>query len=253
MHLLKDALLGGLSVLGLSSDRAIILMYHSVSAGADHFMNVEPQAFEQQMNYLAGAKRPVISLAELARRLKAQEPLGGSVAITFDDGFRDNYETAFPILKRHNFPATIFVVTDLIGRADTHGFAHCSVEQMKEMEASGLIDIEPHSMSHRKLASLGDEAAVEEMRGSRELIEMHLPKQARLFAYPSGRYTAATARLARDLGFDAAVTVREGTVGPTSDLFALPRVSIDSSTTRAQFCGKLTRAVDIYETLKVWR
>lgn len=189
MNILKDALLGGLSFLGLPKDRAVILMYHSVSTGIDDFMNVEPKNFERQMKYLADSKRSVISLSELVRRFKNKEPLGGSLVLTFDDGYRDNYEVAFPTLKRHKFPATIFVTTGLIGKSDKRALPRLSVEQLKEMESSGLIDIEPHTVSHPKLATLNAADAKKEIDDAKKTIEDMLGKKAVHFAYPYGSYT----------------------------------------------------------------
>ena len=250
MNILKDAFLGGLSFLGLPESRAVILMYHSVSPGVNYFMNVEPRDFERQMNYLARSKRPVISLSELVRRLKAGEKLGGAVAITFDDGYRDNYDIAFSILKRHRFPATIFVTTELIGKSDKRALARLTVEQMREMESSGLIDIEPHTVSHPKLAKLNATDARKEIADAKAHIEALLAKKALHFAYPYGSYSEETERIVHECGFESATSTNEGTVESSSDPFHLPRASVDTSTTFAQFRGKLSRAVDAYQAIK---
>jgi peptidoglycan/xylan/chitin deacetylase (PgdA/CDA1 family) len=250
MNWFKDALLGGLSFLGMPQNRAVILMYHSVSAGADYFMNVEPQDFERQMKYIADSGREVISLSELVSRLRSGAQLGGSIAITFDDGYLDNYTNAFPELKKHGFPATIFVVTDCIGLQDKRGFPRLNAQQMKEMESSGLIDIEPHTKAHPHLSKLPAPEARAEIVGSKEKLEELLEKTCRHFAYPYGDFNTEIRGLVRESGLESAVSVREGSVEPGADILALPRVSVDSSTTFAQFRGKLTRAVDVYERLK---
>lgn len=249
MNLLKSAFLGGLSFLGLGNDRAVILMYHSVSPKLDYFMNVEPAAFERQMAYLKRKEYPVIPLTELIRRIKTHEPLGGSVVITFDDGYRDNYTVAFPILKKYRFPATIFVTTDLIGKSDKRNLSRLSIEEMREMEASGLIDIESHTKSHPRLSKLEADAAREEILGAKLYLESQLGKACAHFAYPYGNFNDDTRRIVSEL-FVSAFGVRHGTVGKSSDLFALPRASVDQSTSFTQFKGKLTRAVDFYEYLK---
>ncbi len=237
----------------LPEGRATILMYHSVSSTPSYFSAVEPAAFEEQMAHLAAEKYPVITLAELVRRIRAGEPLGGGVVITFDDGYRDNYEIAFPILKKYGFPATIFVTTDLVGKSDKRGLARMNAEELAELEKSGLISIEPHSKSHPKLATLPAEAAREEIAGSKIFLEQALGKKCRFFATPYGSFNEETVRLIQELGFEAATTVAEHTtVSGTVDLLRLPRVSIDRSTTPAQFRGKLSRAVDWYEALKLW-
>ena len=234
----------------LPKGRAAILMYHSVGPDNQYFWNVTVENFALQMESLKRSGRPVVHLSELVRRLRAHEPLGGSIAITFDDGYRDNYTNAFPILKTYGFPATIFVTTDVIGSADKRGFLHLTVQEMKEMEASGLIDIEPHSKAHPRLAGIDTDIAREEIKGSKLAVESLLGKRAALFAYPYGSYNERVQSIVEECGFDAATTVEEGTVSAATDPYRLPRNSIDSSTSLAQFKGKLSTAIDWYERLK---
>ncbi len=245
----KDLFFSLTSRLGLPQDRAVILMYHSVSDWK-HFTTVSPQNFERQMAYIVAKKIPVISLLELVRRLKAKEPLGGAIAITFDDGYRDNFTAAYPILKKYNFPATVFIETDLIGES-YDDVPHMTTGEMQQM--SDLIEFGAHTKSHPKLAELSAAEAREEIVGSKKILEEILHTPCTLFACPFGNYNQETLSLLRDARFEAAVTVKEGTVGLASDPLELPRVSIDSSTTFAQFKGKLSTAIDVYQSLKIWK
>ena len=229
----------------LAEDRATILMYHSVGNRQDFFSVVSRETFEKQMAYLAGKKHPVVPLAELVRRLRAHEPLGGSIALTFDDGYQDNYTTVFPLLKQYNFPATIFVTTGLIG---TPGY--CSAEELQEMHISGLVSIEPHTLSHPKLAKLSRAGAEHEIRDSREKLRGIIGTAPSLFAYPYGSFSEETTAMVREMNFAGAVTVEEGTIGPDTDVFRLPRNSVDSSTAFSQFRGKVSRAIDWYVACK---
>lgn len=230
----------------LARNRASILMYHSISEGPDYFACVRPAEFERQLSYLAEKNIPVLSLGELVRRLTAGEPLDGAVVITFDDGYRNNYTAAFPALKKHRFPATIFVITNCIGKKDARELEHLSIAEMKEMEESKLISIEPHTVSHPKLAKLSSSDAREEIGQSKSEIERLLGKSATLFAYPYGNFGDETIAAVKECGLVCAVTAEGGTVSRGSDIFQLPRNSIDSSTTFAQFKGKISRAVDLY-------
>ncbi|OGG59263.1 hypothetical protein A3C86_02455 [Candidatus Kaiserbacteria bacterium RIFCSPHIGHO2_02_FULL_49_16] len=248
-RLFKEIFFRLTNIVGLPEDRASILMYHSISE-SDYFASVKPSEFKRQMSYLAGKKIPVISLAELVRRLKTGESMNGSAVITFDDGYRDNYTAAFPVLKKYGLPATIFVTTNLIGKKDTRGLERLTIADMKEMEASGLIAIAPHTKSHMKLSTLSNEAARDEIAGSKRTLEEAPMKRAGEFAYPFGDFNDETVRLVIGAGFDAAVTALEGTVGPNDDQFRLKRNSIDRSTSFSQFKGKLSRAVDLYQKLK---
>lgn len=250
-RLLKNILFWFASSVRLPNNRASILMYHSIRDTPDYFGSVSPRSFEAHMAYLAQKKVPVISLAELTRRLEVGASLGGSVVITFDDGYRDNFTHAYPILKKYGFHATIFMVTDLIGKSDTRGFRHLSFEELKEMEASGLVSIEAHTKSHPKLATLAAVFAREEVEGSKCILEELLRKRVTQFAYPYGNCSDETVRIVKDAGFGSAVGVIEGTIGQGADLFRLKRNSIDRSTTFTEFKGKISRAVDIYESLKI--
>jgi peptidoglycan/xylan/chitin deacetylase (PgdA/CDA1 family) len=96
-----------------------VLAYHKVSADPHPFFApVHPNVFEQQMEFLSRCYR-VMPLMELVERNRTGEVPDRAVAITFDDGYRDNYENAFPILKKYKLPATIFVTTGAIGTGET--------------------------------------------------------------------------------------------------------------------------------------
>lgn len=230
----------------LPADRAVILAYHSISDREDHFWAVPVREFKRQVAYIAAKKYPVVSLGELVRRLKAGELPGGAVAITFDDGHRDNLTVAFPLLARYNFPSTVFVETDCIGK--TGDIEYMSAEELRNLPA--LVSVETHTKSHPKLAKLSAGAAREEIAGGKGILERLLGRRCVHLAYPFGSYNEQTVAVARGVGIEAAVTMHEGTVGPESGLLELPRVSVDRSTTRVQFRGKLSRAVDWYEHLK---
>lgn len=235
--------------MGLPHDYAVVLMYHSISE-VDYFSAVRASDFELQMAYLFTSKLPVITLAELTRRLTAGESLGGSVAITFDDGYEDNYTVAYPILKKYRFPATVFVTTSLIGQTDKRGLKRITEQQIKEFEQDGLVSIQPHTVSHPKLAVVSRSVAKEEICESRSRLENLLGKTCDQFAYPYGNFTDETIEILQSSGFAGAVTVREDLVGPSTPIFRIPRVSIDSSTSLIQFKGKVSKAIGLYRLLQ---
>lgn len=250
---LKNILFRFLSLFPKSMNgRASILMYHSVDTHTNAFFAVSATEFAAQMQFLVKNNYQVITLAELVARIKNGTPLKGEIVITFDDGYKDNFVNAYPVLEQYNLPATIFITTDLIGGVDGRGFKMLSEDDLKEMHSSGLIDIEPHSMSHPKLAKCSIEKVLHEMQGSKETLEKLLGKTCTLFAYPYGNHNEETVNVVRKLGFIAAVTVEEGVVKLGDDLFRLKRNSIDRLTSWTQFCGKISRVVDRYSTIKSW-
>jgi peptidoglycan/xylan/chitin deacetylase (PgdA/CDA1 family) len=166
-----------------------ILCYHRFGMKTSK-LNVTPAAFEQQMDWLARNGYTVVTFVRLARFLEGKEALPPkSVVITIDDGYRSSYEIAYPILKKHGFPATVFLYTDFVGASDAMTWA-----QMKEMTASGLVTIQPHSKSHANLTQRlpGETEARYRERIKREVatpvtvIRERLSEPSYTFAYPYG-------------------------------------------------------------------
>lgn len=126
------------------------------------------------------------------------------IIITFDDGYLSNYELAYPILKQYNIPATIFVVADTVGEVAGGGkvnYSHFTWEQAKEMEASGLIDIQSHTFSHKNLSELTLSSFVTELRKSKYLIEKNLNKTCDMIAFPYGSYSNEVRTAAKKAGY----------------------------------------------------
>lgn len=169
-----------------------ILCYHRFGAG-NNKMVMSPATFAAQLDWLARNNYRVVRLAQVSGFLAGHEALPPrSVVITIDDGYESVYRHAFPLLKKHGFPATLFVYTDFIGSNDG-----LSWQQLQEMANSGLVDIQAHSKSHRNLVERipgeSDERYRQnietELRAPRELLERRLAQakvQVRHFAYPFG-------------------------------------------------------------------
>lgn len=232
-----------------------ILMYHSVGKNRV-FFTVRPEEFERQMEYLQKHGYSVISLSSLIERLgRGDRSLEKCVVVTFDDGYRDNYENAYPILKKYGFPATIFVATGFVGQLMDNAYHEplrmLSWDELKEMTGSGIIDIEPHTVHHKKLTELSLEVAMEEIQESKKEIEEKLGKKCVSFAYPHGSSSADVQELARGAGFLAAVTTEEGIISPKKwNPFALKRNSIDSTVNLVAFQAKLGFSNVLYHILK---
>jgi peptidoglycan/xylan/chitin deacetylase (PgdA/CDA1 family) len=196
------------------------------------------------MEFLHNTDYKVISLKELSIKISQKESFSPkSVVLTFDDGYEDNYLTAFPILKKYNFPATIFLVTARIGNKNYVNKRGINLpmldwNQIKEMHNSGLIDFEPHTVNHPKLSKIKLAEAEREILESKELIEKELNKECNFFTYPYGDYDEKILDLVRK-NFKASLTISGGFVGLGSDNNLLPRNSIDSLTTRLRFKLKI--------------
>ena len=191
-----------------------VLMYHNIAenypAGGDG-ANITPKRFEEHMTEILLRGYTPIFVADYYNSVERGTELPDNpIIVTFDDGYLSNYEIAFPILKRLNIPATIFVVTSTVGATAESGVVstpHFNWEQAREMQESGIIDIHSHSHSHKDMTSLSPAQLQEELRISRYLIEKNLKKNCYVFSYPFGKYNDTTSKLARYAGYRMQILV----------------------------------------------
>lgn len=210
--------------------RPVVLMYHSIS-DKEAFFVVKESEFEKQMKYLMETGREVVSLSEIIRRKKNGENIENLIAITFDDGYLDNYTNAFPILRKYNFKSTIFSITGLIGgerKVLNESFSMLSLENMREMEKTGLVEFMPHTHNHQNLNELDEKSQKIEISSSRDFLERELGGKRNVFAYPKGRFTVESIKYLGEMGFVGAVSVVPGDLFGKLDDFIIPRQSVDS-------------------------
>lgn len=222
-----------------------ILTYHHVAdAPADHpkpNLFVSPADFRRQMAFLKKNHFHVASLDMIRLHLLRETRLPTrSVAVTFDDGFLDNFTNAFPVLKQHGFTATIFMVTDKIRENnqeknnDGVDEQYLSRDQLHRMADEG-ITIGSHSRTHRKPANIPFEQAREEIIQSRTRLEQILNRPVRWFSYPSGSFNSQLAEFLPEAGYiGAASAIRDNRVKP-HQLFYLPRVMVMNNTSLLRF------------------
>jgi peptidoglycan/xylan/chitin deacetylase (PgdA/CDA1 family) len=200
-----------------------ILCYHRFGAQANT-LTVTRAAFEAQMAWLAGNGYTAITFERLRAFLEGRESLPDkSVLITIDDGYRSTYDIAFPILAKHRFPATLFLYTDFVGAPDALTWG-----QMREMGASGLVAVQPHSKTHSNLAvRQADESEARyrervrrEIEGPIDSIRRELGARTLVYAFPYGDVNDVVAAELRARGVAMGVTVTPG----GNAFFAPPRM-----------------------------
>lgn len=206
-----------------------ILMYHSIAEGP-HPTQISPAVFADQIAAIAESGTPVITLDDF---LEAQEnrlmPHQRALVVTFDDAFADFGETAWPILKRHGVPATVYVPTDHVGgRATWTGAAEpASIMDWEDIEALSAdgVTFASHSVTHPALDALSPAAAEAEIRISRAELEDRLGREVRHFAPPYGRTNPETSRLiARH--YRTSVSTRLASAGLETSRLDLPRLEM---------------------------
>ncbi len=198
-----------------------VLNYHRVDSGIRHSLVVPPEEFKKQMQYLHDEGYHTITLDDLYEYVTNGKELPDKpVLITFDDGYIDNYNEAFPILKEYNFKATLFMITSSIGEN-----RFMNLPQLKEMQANG-IDIQSHTVNHKDLRDMSLDNARDELISSKAILEDRIGHQVRYIAYPGGFANKDIDRMAQESGYRMAFTVQAGNVEPGQDLYKLPREAV---------------------------
>lgn len=224
----------------LPTQGVVVLTYHSIDDNHESF-TVSKENFEKQMGYLRTENFNVISLGSLIDILKDKKAIPpNAVIVTFDDGYEDNLLNAFPILKEYNIPAIIFVNTaqvgrDVVARKGTE-LRILSVDQIKELASSSLIEVGSHSHNHKKFTHLSEGEMIEELATSKKILEGIVSKKISCFAYPSGRVSELAQSVVSQY-YMLAFGVRPGRVIHEANMLDLKRNSIDSDVTFAQFKG----------------
>jgi peptidoglycan/xylan/chitin deacetylase (PgdA/CDA1 family) len=225
-----------------------ILMYHAVAedpADATRRLSVSPRALEEQLVFLLEHGFTGLTFFDLAEsfRVGAQLP-SKPVVLTFDDGYADFAEHAWPIMRRHGFPGTVFVTTGWIAdsgdrRAGEPFDRMLQWSQIRELADAG-VEIGAHTHSHPQLDQLGDDDLLRELKDSRADLEEHLGAPVRTMAYPYGYNSSRVRTAARAAGYHFAAVVGNRRATASHDGFMLPRLTIRRSTDVATFAAAVT-------------
>jgi len=237
----------------LGGGRAIpVLCYHSINVLPNHESDpLLPSLFESHLQYLK-QHYVVVSLREVAEYLASGRPLPKrAVVITFDDGYQDNYEVAFPLLKKYDLHATIFVVTGFINGElalnPEPGWGAMTWEQVRDMDASPYAEIGAHTDTHQILSSLDDSAVINEVQKSKAMLQNELGRDVDLFAYPNGQgadIPPVAIREVKNLGFLGACSTFWRTTQHPNQRFLINRVMISSQDDIQTFAHKLAGRYD---------
>lgn len=229
--------------------RIVILMYHVIDRARskqEAKYCCPPDRFEAQMRYLRESGQNLLSLDQISVVIEGKSawPATG-VAVTFDDGFRDTFRHALPVLTRYNIPATMFMLADRIGGHNDwmtpRGFPErelMSQREMLEMQAAGIC-IGSHTCNHPRLPQLDAENSMAEIRVSREKLRMLTGSAVNHFAYPFGLYDDKAVEAVAVAGYRTACTTRSGFNGEGAEPYLLRRIEIYGNDTLWQFKQKL--------------
>jgi peptidoglycan/xylan/chitin deacetylase (PgdA/CDA1 family) len=210
-----------------------ILMYHLIGRirpedpSITQRLTVTPDDFAAQMRWLkrngfhAVSQRQAFAALEHGAKLPSHP-----IMITFDDGYRDVWANALPVLMRLHMPATAYVITSRISDFDPRTLTW---GQLHALERNG-VTIGSHTVTHPDLTTLSDEQALVELRNSRRRLERHLNMPVQWFAYPAGAHDARIVKLVRRAGYVLAVTTQPGAAQSAQTPLELHRYEILDST-----------------------
>jgi peptidoglycan/xylan/chitin deacetylase (PgdA/CDA1 family) len=205
-----------------------ILMYHYIrkppSMKADmlgYRLSVAPDVFQTQMDWLYAMGYHTVTFNQVRAYFAGTSGLPARpVVITLDDGYRDLYTTAYPILRAHNFTAVAYIVPNFVGWPQ-----YVTRDQILELDRRG-IEIASHTMDHSDLAKMSWGSAMYQLVQSKRWLESLVGHPVLDFAYPSGRFTSQTVAAVQKAGYDTAVTEQVSIMHSRADRYTWARVRV---------------------------
>ncbi len=212
-----------------------VLMYHEVnhssaanalSGKIQHTFILSENQFETQMRFLAEEGYHSLLLDDLVTWML--NPDTGflpekPVVITFDDGYAGNFDFAFPVLYKHQFKATFFVITGRIGHETMMDW-----NQLKELSNKGMA-IESHTVNHQLLGSISTDRMSKELKDSRGILEDNIGKTVKFLSLPFGSFNSEYRQVALDAGYEGGCTSQFGYTQKLADPYFIPRLQIKNT------------------------
>jgi hypothetical protein len=225
------------------ADAAVVLLYHKIGSG-DREIDIPTHVFERQLRHIARHERPG-TLDDCLER--------GGVAVTIDDGFIDFYDNVLPLLIDCRVPVLLYLATGGVAANGNRRTDQLTWDHLAEAVATGFVEIGAHTHTHTNLGRATAPEATEEMRRSKELIEDHLGRSCRHFAYPWAVASPAAENVARGLFATAALpwgTNRVGSIDPHRVARTPVMRSDGSFFFRAKLAGRLDGEALVYKALR---
>lgn len=205
-----------------------VLMYHCIGDNSSDAkeLYVTSSEFKKQLSYMKDAGYTPIDFNQAGNTIRRP------VIITFDDGYKDNYTNAYPLLKEFNFKATIFLISNAIGKKQ-----YLDISSIKKMQ--DLIDFQGHSVTHPRLAEIGFNKVDFEVRESKKAIEYITGKPVFVFSYPYGNYNQNVINIVKKYYKYALTTNRGIFYAPPQGAYEIKRIGVVRSTSMKQFINGL--------------
>lgn len=211
------------------ADGIPVLMYHSISTIPGNNLGVPVEQFAEEMNWLKSQDYTTLSLEDFYQALADHKPIPQKpILITFDDGYSDNYQSAWPILRENGFRATFFIITNSVGSG------MMTWEQLAELADYGN-SIASHTQSHPDLSIISSQQLEKELALSKKDLESHLGKSVEALCFPSSRYNDKTLETMSKLGYKIGFTTHPGKVHLGDNPLTLKRIRVPGGMTLTSF------------------
>src|SRR5438067_91938 len=254
----------------LHRNQVVILCYHGVTR-SNHKVSSDPwdltldvEFFEAQLKFLHQHYN-VISLQSFLDAQRKKAPLSPySVVLTFDDGPRNFYTLASPLLEKFSLPATVFVITDFIDEMSRQRNGSLAVKdwdpnddhlylswaEIRDLRKKQPIDCGSHSCTHPRLNLLRPRDAEQELLDSINVIKRNTKQKRIPFSYPNGEASADLANLVKKSGYTCGLTTAEGNNHWASNPFLFRRAVIESGDDLARFAARVANLTSYWPAFR---
>ncbi|MBZ9687147.1 polysaccharide deacetylase family protein [Clostridium estertheticum] len=223
------------SVFKVNNSKIPILMYHSISYEKGNSLRLSKENFRMQMKYLKDNNYTTLTVDELYSYMQTGKMIPDKpIIITFDDGYKDNYTNAYPILKELGLKATVFVIT---GAIDTEKDFLTS-DEIKFLDSNN-IRIESHTVAHEHLDKISYSDNIKTMTSSKAKLEKILNRKINYLAYPYGGYTEDTIKAAKESGYKLAFSTDMSWINKNNNIYSLGRIFVNANFSFNEFKVKL--------------
>src|SRR3989338_1424017 len=223
------------------------LMYHSIGNNDHNFM-VRPEDFERQIKYLKDHNFKFLKLQDIAQVLEGVPVFEKGVAITFDDGYKDFFDIALPILKKYDVSSVLFVHADRKSDNLENELNLMSWEDIKRTKESG-VEIGSHTYSHPNLKELTEEEIKFEIDKSEEVFQDKLGEIPKTIAYPGGKFTEKIIDAFKKRGYELGFTIDRGLLKKRENPFRIKRNGIEKQTSFLEFKIRISGANNWYDNV----
>jgi peptidoglycan/xylan/chitin deacetylase (PgdA/CDA1 family) len=226
-----------------------LLIYHQIGAGHGQELDIATEVFGSQLDWLE-ANGQIVGLEE-ALRLRSLPESESSFVLTFDDGYRDMFQNAFPLLAARTIPFTLYLTTGPLedGIPLAPDRPPLTWDDVRTMSETGLLTLGAHTHRHVDMRSAGQAQIDEELDTSNRLIEERTGSRPVHFAYPWGYWSAAADSAVRNR-YASAVLGGGGSLTGDTDPFLIPRVPVQLSDGLVFFKTKMRRGLRTEEAVR---